>query len=42
MIETPQVAETHAQLVATIHIETPRSQIQPNLPNSSPGCFGVI
>src|SRR5260221_5833950 len=28
MIETPQVAETPAQLVATIHIETPRSSIQ--------------
>src|SRR5260370_31237674 len=28
MIETPQVAETPAQLVATIHIETPRSRIQ--------------
>jgi hypothetical protein len=25
---TPQVVETHAQLVATIHIETPRSKIQ--------------
>ena len=28
MIETPQVVETPAQLVATIHIETPRSGIQ--------------
>jgi effector-binding domain-containing protein len=28
MIETPQVVETLAQLVATIHIETSRSKIQ--------------
>ncbi|MBD5657205.1 MAG: GyrI-like domain-containing protein [Candidatus Eremiobacteraeota bacterium] len=28
MIETPHVVETVAQLVATIHIETPRSEIQ--------------
>ena len=28
MIETPQVVETTAQLVATIHIETSRSEIQ--------------
>ena len=28
MIETPQVVETSAQLVATLHIETPRSQMQ--------------
>jgi effector-binding domain-containing protein len=28
MIETPQVADTPAQLVATIHITTPRSEIQ--------------
>jgi len=28
MIETPRVVETPAQLVATIHIETPRSEIQ--------------
>jgi hypothetical protein len=28
MIETPQVVETDAQMVATIHIETLRSQIQ--------------
>ena len=28
MIETPQLVETPAQLVATIHIETSRSKIQ--------------
>ena len=28
MIETPQVVETPAQLIATIHIETPRSNMQ--------------
>ena len=28
MIETPQVVETPAQLVAIIHIETPRSEMQ--------------
>jgi effector-binding domain-containing protein len=28
MIETPEVVKTTAQLVATIHIETPRSEIQ--------------
>ena len=28
MIETPQVVETPAQLIATIHIETSRSKIQ--------------
>lgn len=28
MIEKPQVAETPAQQVATIHIETPRSEMQ--------------
>lgn len=28
MIETPKVVETTAQLVATIHIETPRSKMQ--------------
>jgi len=28
MIETPKVVETPAQLVATVHIETPRSKMQ--------------
>jgi hypothetical protein len=28
MIETPKVVETAAQLVAAIHIETPRSKMQ--------------
>jgi effector-binding domain-containing protein len=28
MIETPELVKTTAQLVATIHIETPRSEIQ--------------
>jgi len=28
MIETPQVVEAPAQLVATLHIETPRSKMQ--------------
>ena len=28
MIETPKVVETRAQLVATVHIETPRSKMQ--------------
>lgn len=28
MIETPQVVQTLVQLVATIHIETPRSEMQ--------------
>jgi hypothetical protein len=28
MIETPQVVETPAQLIATLHIETPRSKMQ--------------
>jgi len=28
MIETPQVVETRTQLVAIIHIETPRSKMQ--------------
>jgi effector-binding domain-containing protein len=28
MIETPQIVDSPAQLVAAIHIETPRSQIQ--------------
>ena len=28
MIENPQIIETAAQLVATIHIETPRSEMQ--------------
>jgi effector-binding domain-containing protein len=28
MIETPKVVETTAQLVATIHIETPRSEMR--------------
>jgi len=28
MIEKPQIIETAAQLVATLHIETPRSEMQ--------------
>ena len=28
MIETPQIAQAPAQLVATLHIETPRSKMQ--------------
>ncbi len=28
MIETPKIIETTAQLVATLHIETPRSEMQ--------------
>ena len=28
MIETPEVVETPAQMVATLHIETPRSEMQ--------------
>jgi effector-binding domain-containing protein len=28
MIESPHVVDTHAQLVATIHLETPRSKMQ--------------
>jgi hypothetical protein len=28
MIETPQIVETPAQLIAAIHIEAPRSKIQ--------------
>lgn len=28
MIETPEIVETPAELVATIHIETPRSKMQ--------------